>query len=155
MITITSPVTGSAVTGLTTPTFTLVSDISPSIYGKQWAVTVLGGTQTGVTAHSADRPFTIAYFRAPVIKQLPPKNPVTGLYKPGKLSRMVDKYIVREATLCAPDLWDNLLITLSVDRPAGSASYDPNRLSAALSLLAGVVAQQSVGISDTLRSGLV
>lgn len=54
--TLTSPITGAAQTGFTTPTYTHVSDVAPEANGRQVAVTALGGTQTNVIAHSvADR----------------------------------------------------------------------------------------------------
>lgn len=65
---LTSPVTGFAQTGLTSPTYTLVSDTAPSTNGKQFVVNALGGTQTGVVPNSIGAPFTISYFRPPLIK---------------------------------------------------------------------------------------
>ena len=59
-ISLTSPITGAAVTGLTSPTYTVAVDTPPNTWSKQWAVTALGGTQTGVdTSSSASRPFTL------------------------------------------------------------------------------------------------
>jgi hypothetical protein len=59
----TSPVTGAAQTGLTSPTYTLSTDVAPSINGKQHAITALGGTQTGVNSHSVAAPFTCTFVR--------------------------------------------------------------------------------------------
>lgn len=56
--TLTSPITGAAQTGFTSPTYTLTSDLAPDNNGKQVAVTALGGTQVGVTTHSVAAPFT-------------------------------------------------------------------------------------------------
>lgn len=50
-ISLTTPVTGAAQTGLTSPTYTHVVDTPPNAYTKQYAVTALGGTQTGVDVH--------------------------------------------------------------------------------------------------------
>jgi hypothetical protein len=47
-ISVTSPITGGAQTGLTSPTYTVVTDTAPpGNPGKQVAVTALGGTQAG------------------------------------------------------------------------------------------------------------
>lgn len=37
-----SPVTGAAVTGLTSPTYSLTTDVAPSLNGKQYAITAVG-----------------------------------------------------------------------------------------------------------------
>lgn len=44
-----SPLTGASQSDLTSPTYTLTSDVAPNSNGEQAAVTALGGTQTGVT----------------------------------------------------------------------------------------------------------
>lgn len=67
---ITSPLTGAAQTGLTSPTYTLAEDMAPAPNGKQWYVSALGGTQTGVVANSISRPFTISVYKQAVIKTL-------------------------------------------------------------------------------------
>lgn len=49
-IALSSPVTGGAQTGFTSPTYTLTADTPPAgSGGKQYAATALGGTQAGVT----------------------------------------------------------------------------------------------------------
>lgn len=63
-----SPVTGLDQTGLTSPTFTLAADTAPTSNGKQFVVTALGGTQTGVVPNSLGAPFTITYFRPSAFK---------------------------------------------------------------------------------------
>ncbi len=63
-----SPITGFSQPSLTSPTYTLVADTAPSLNGKQWAVSALGGTQTGVDANNVSAPFTISFFRPSVIK---------------------------------------------------------------------------------------
>ena len=71
----TSPVTGAAQTGLTTPTYTFVADVAPDANGKQVAVTALGGTQVGVTPHSVASPFTGTFVRPKSFKALGQPNP--------------------------------------------------------------------------------
>lgn len=76
-----SPVTGAAVSGLTSPTYTIAVDVAPSINGKQYAVTALGGTQAGVDVNTVSKPFTLSFFRPVALKTLPSVNPVTGVIK--------------------------------------------------------------------------
>ena len=75
--TLTSPVTGGAQTGFTSPTYTIVSDTAPDNNGKQVAVSAIGGTQSGVTIHSVASPFTITFARPKSFKAAAP-NPVNG-----------------------------------------------------------------------------
>lgn len=67
-INVTTPITGGAQTGFTAPTYTNAADLSPDINAKQYAVTGLGGTQAGVTAHAASSPFLITYYRPKVYR---------------------------------------------------------------------------------------
>ena len=94
---LTSPITGLAQTGFTAPTYTIVTDIAPDVSGKQVAVTALGGTQAGVTAHSMASPFTITFFRPKVFRFLGKPNPTTGLIK--DVPRNTFKLITRKGVL--------------------------------------------------------
>lgn len=53
----TSPITGTAQSGLTSPTYTIVADRPPDGNGQQIAVSALGGTQSGVSVNSPSNPF--------------------------------------------------------------------------------------------------
>jgi hypothetical protein len=46
-IALTTPVTGTAQTGLTSPTYTVVADTPPNAYSKQYAVTALAVLRLG------------------------------------------------------------------------------------------------------------
>jgi hypothetical protein len=78
-VSVTSPVTGSAQTGLTSPTFTLTTDVAPDVNGKQWVVTALGGTQTGVSVHSVASPFSLTFWRPKISRILGQPNINTGI----------------------------------------------------------------------------
>lgn len=150
---ITSPVTGAAVIGLINPTYTLAVDSAPNQWAKQHAVTALGGTQTGVDVHSVSKPFTIAFFRPQTPKGLPQANPVTGVIK--AVPRNVYKVVVRKGALpAANQVPQQILITCSVDVPAGVDTYEPEDLKAACSLAFGAIWQQASGIADTTVSGI-
>lgn len=149
-----SPVTGGAQTGFTSPTYTLTSDTAPSVNGKQHAVTTIGGTQTGVRSHAVSDPFTVTFFRPPTPKVLPTANPVTGRYPsiPRNTYSVVVRKGVNYAANQAPDV---CVARLSIDVPAGSDAYDPANIRALMSLLAGILSQQSSGAGDTLVSGII
>lgn len=149
-----SPVTGGTQTGLTSPTYTLTSDTAPDTNGKQHAVTALGGTQTGVRAHSVSDPFTVTFIKPKSPKALPSANPVTGRYSsvPRNTYGIVVRKGVNYASSAAPDV---MVTRLYTEVPAGADAYDPANIRAALSLLVGLVNQQSAGWGDTLVTGIM
>lgn len=153
-IAFTSPITGTAQTGLTTPTYTHVADTAPSINGKQVAVTALGGTQTGVNVHSVAAPFTISAFRPANFKQLGKANPVTGLIS--NVPKNQYKVITRKGVLpLAGQPYQVMQVTTIIDVPAGSDVADPANIRAALSAHIGALSQQSAGVGDTTVSGVI
>lgn len=153
-ITVTSPITGAAQTGLTTPTYTLTADTPPNPNGKQNAVTALGGTQTGVTVHSVAAPFTVSAFRPAVFRQLGKANPVTGLI--ANVPKNSYKVITRKGVLpLAGQPYQTMLVTTIIDVPAGADLADAANVRAALSAHIGALSQQSAGIGDTAVSGII
>lgn len=151
---LTSPITGQAQTGLTSPTYTHVTDSAPDITGKQVAVTALGGTQVGVTTHSMSSPFTITFFRPKVFRFLGKPNPTTGLIK--DVPRNTFKLITRKGVLpLAGQPFQNMQVTTIIDLPAGSDTADAANVRAALSAHFGALVQQSAGVGDTAVSGVV
>lgn len=153
-ILVSSPITGGAQTGLTTPTYTVVADTATETNGKQWAVTALGGTQTGVDAHSVARPFTLSCFRPKNLASLGKPNPTTGLI--AQVPRNNYKLIVRKGVIpLAGQPSQNMIITVEVSVPAGADLADAANVRAALSATVGWLNQQSAGIGDTSVSGLL
>jgi hypothetical protein len=151
---LTSPITGLAQTGLTSPTYTHVADVAPSILGRQYAVTALGGTQTGVTAHSASAPFTLTVYRPAQFKQLGKANPVTGVI--ANVPRNVFKFVGRKGVLpLAGQPYQTMVATLTLECVAGSDTADSANVRALLSALFGAVSQQSAGFGDMLATGIM
>lgn len=149
-----SPVTGSAQTGLTSPTYTLTADTPPVSHSKQYAVTALGGTQTGVEAHAMSQPFTICMFRPAVPKTIGIPNPATGVIN--NIPRNVSKIVVRKGVNVAANQAPVMAVfTLTCDIPAGSDVYDPESVRAALSLLFGSMSASSAGIGDSVISAVL
>jgi len=151
---ITSPVTGAAMTGLTTPTYTHVADTAPDVNGKQVAVTALGGTQTGVTAHSVSSPFTITFWKQKVLKVLGKTNPVTGLLPSVPMNQY--KVQTRKGVLPLAGQPAAVMDIQTVIRvPVGADAADPLSVRAALSAHIGALNQQSAGVGDTATSGVM
>ncbi|DAD50002.1 coat protein [ssRNA phage Gephyllon.1_12] len=154
-ISLSSPVTGGAQTGFTSPTYTTVADIYPGgVNGKQYAVTALGGTQTGVRAHAVSDPFTIAFTRPTSPKALQSPNSVTGRY--GNIPKNSYSVIVRKGVNYAANQAPELaLCRMYCEIPAGADAYDPANIRAMNSLLVGAVNAQSAGWGDTQVTGIL
>lgn len=149
-----TPVTGAAQTGLTSPTYTIALDTSPDAAARQYAVTALGGTQTGVTASSVSSPFTTAMWRPKAFQALGKPNPVTGVVS--RVPRNVYKIITRKGvTPLLGQPVQNMLVTTVIEVPAGSDLADPANVRAALSLHFGALAQATSGIGDTTVQGVL
>jgi len=150
----TSPITGATQTGLTSPTYTIVTDTSPEATGKQVYVSALGGTQTGVLAHSVAAPFTLSMFRPKVLKNLSPVNPVTGVLRNVPMNTY--KVITRKGVLpLAGQSYKTALIKTELDIPAGADLADPLSLRAAISAHIGLLWQISDGAGNTVVTGTV
>lgn len=150
----TTPVTGAAVAGFTSPTYTIVADTAPNINGKQYAVTAAGGTQTGVDINTVSKPFTMTFFRPAVLKTLPSVNPLTGVIK--NIPVNTYKLITRKGA--APALNQALQVakvTTIIEVPAGTETYEPEDIKAMLSAHFGVGWAQASGIADTVITGVI
>lgn len=149
-----SPITGAAQTGFTSPTYTLTTDTAPDVNGKQMAVTALGGTQTGVITHSVAAPFTVTFFRPKTYKVLGKTNPVTGLLPGVPINQY--KVVTRKGVLpLAGQPYAGMRVTTIIEVPAGSDTADAPNLRAALSAHIGALSQQSAGAGDTVVSGVM
>lgn len=150
----TSPITGSAQTGLTSPTYTHVKDIAPDVNGYQIAITAIGGTQPGVNPHSISSPFTITAVRPKTMRLLPSPNPVTNVIK--NVPKNTTKVITRKGVIpLAGQPAAICVITTTMDIPAGADTADAESIRAALSAHFGVLQQQSAGIGDTVVTGVL
>jgi hypothetical protein len=150
----TSPVTGAAQSGLTSPTYTLTADVAPAQNAKQYAVTALGGTQTGVISHSVAAPFTLAMFRPQNPQILSPVDPVTGVLR--RVPVNTYKVITRKGVLpLAGQASKNMVVTTMIDVPAGADTADPASIRAALSAHIGLLSQVSAGVGDTAINGIL
>lgn len=149
-----SPITGAAVTGFTTPTYTIAADIAPAINGKQWAVTALGGTQTGVDVNTVSKPFTLSFFRPAVLRSLPAANPVTGVVK--NIPVNTYKMILRKgAAPAANQQAQTAYISCEIAVPAGTDTHEPEDIKAMISAFFGAGSSMASGIADTVITGVM
>lgn len=149
-----SPVTGATQTGLTTPTYTLTADLAPNNLGKQYAISALGGTQTGVDVNGVSKPFTVNFVRPASFKMVAVPDPVTGVLT--RKSTNVWKLITRKGVVpLTGQSPQTMLVTTTFEVPSGADAVEPEDIRAALSLHIGILNQQSAGIGDSLISGTV
>lgn len=147
-------ITGQAQDGLTSPTYGLTADVAPDATGKQYAVTTLGGTQTGVRTHSASDPFTGTMFRPKSFKAVGVPDPATGVIS--KVGKNSWKIIVRKGvTPAANQPAQTMVIDCRFDVPAGSDTYDAINVRAALSFFFGLLVEESDDIGDSLVTGIL
>lgn len=154
-VNVTSPVTGSAQTGFTSPSFTVVTDTPPNAYSKQYAVTVAGGTGLStVDVHSAANPFTVTISRPATARSAPIANPNTGVI--ANSPRNVYSVIVRKGQ--RPGSGQNpqvAVLRCDLAVVAGADYTEPDDVRAALSFLIGTLNQVSAGLGDTLVNNIL
>jgi hypothetical protein len=149
---LTTPLTGGTVSGLTTPTYTLQESSGPTPKSKQYYVSALGGTQTGVAAHSVAKPFTISFIPPGKVKALGSPNPITGVIKSIPDNRY--KLLTRKGMQPATDQTDRIGRMSTVwEIPAGAETYEPEEIRAMASAHIGALIDAIDGIVDTLVSG--
>jgi hypothetical protein len=139
---------------LTSPTYTIAADSNPDNNGKQYYVSALGGTQTGVLAHSVAAPFTHSCFRPKTLKVLAPVNPVTGVLRSVPMNTY--KVITRKGVLpLAGQSYKTGNISSELNIPAGSDLADALSLRAMISAHIGLLTQISSAIGDTVVTGTI
>lgn len=146
-------ITGADQTGFTTPTYTMVVDFPPDANSKQWAVSALGGTQTGVRAHVDGDPFTVV-IRKERYKALPSKNPVNGSYGNVPMNRTEllfrkGVYIDSSQTIRVANL------RIIAELPAGCQASDAANVRGLTSFALGLMAEEASDFGDTLITGVV
>jgi hypothetical protein len=149
-----SPISGTAQTGFTSPTYTFVVDTPPSPNGKQYAITAVGGTQANVDVHTVSKPFTFTMFRPAQLKALPAANPITGVIKsvPKNSYKLVTRKGAMPGTNQVPLIVN---VTTTIDVFAGQDTFEPEDVRAALSAHFGVLSANSSGIGDLVINGVL
>lgn len=146
--------TGQAITGLTSPTYTLTADIAPdTANGKQVAVTALGGTQAGVTVHTVSSPFTMTASR-PKSARLPVINQAVlsaSQFPVNQYGLLVRKGLTPLAGV-SPRVGS---IRITVEVPAGAETNDAANLNALFSAAIGALTNQAQGFRDTVGTNIL
>jgi len=154
MALLSSPVTGQTQTGLTSPTYTITADMAPDSNGQQYAVTALGGTQTGVVANNVSSPFTLTYWK-PKFARLRGRIGANGysvINNPVNTYKLVTrKGVVVMSTAPA----EEMTISTVVNVPAGSEGTDPLSVRACFSAHIGALDQSSAAFGTLAVTGVM
>lgn len=119
-----SNVTGDTITGLTNPTYTVTADTPPpGVRGKQYYVSALGGTQTGVASHSAGIPFTLTWESPPNPRPSPAISSSSG--QPLTAVRNKSRMLVRKGLEVVSGYYQVGSVDISFNIPAGAEQNDP------------------------------
>lgn len=150
---ITSPITGAAQSGLTSPTYSVTEDRAPYPNGKQWLVSACGGTQPGVSPNSLGKPFTISWFRPAVIKIVtvaigsafglianPPRNQWKLVVRKAMNINNLGGYAMGNATV-------------TFDIPVGAIDTHEESVEALVSALMGALSQAPSQFVSDIKSG--
>lgn len=143
-------VTGSAITGLTSPTVTWTADGQTPSY-KRFVATALGGTQTGVSVHTVSAPFACEFSRPASLKVLP--QPISGRYVNIPKNRYTIR--LRKGAQVVAGVYSTIDADINIAVPAGAETNDTQAWAAFCSALGGLVSNQIAGLFDTGKLGSV
>jgi len=151
-ITVPGSVTGAAINGLTTPSFTVTADYADARV-KQSYVSALGGTQTGVVAHSADVPFVMKITKPSTLRTLGIPNPLTGIVSNIPKNTYGLNFIKGVNVNATNKAISQLRLVWDV--PAGSVSQDLNSLKSMLSFAAGAIYTLADQLDDAVANNSI
>ncbi len=149
-LSLSTPVTGSAQTGLTAPSFTLVTGSAPDTNGRQYAVSAISVTPASVDVNSASRPFTVTAWWPKIVRVL---QYIAGSGRSIQVPSNVYKWVTRKGVTVHADLPPVVMVvTTTAEIPAGADTVDATAVRLAMSQHLGSVAQNSAGFGDTCVS---
>lgn len=148
-----TPVTGSTVSGLTLPTYTLTVDsVAPGINGVAYYVSALGGTQVGVRTHTVSSPFSILATRPAQAKTLGAPNPATGKI-PNVQSNDYTITVRKGLAVAADQPYYPGYSRHRYSIPAGSETYDAVNCAALISIAGGIPNGNATSIQTLVTTG--
>lgn len=143
-----TPVTGGAQTGLTSPTYTLSSDTFPDTNGKQHSVSALGGTQAGVRTHSGSQYFTLAGYKPKTYKVMGPISN-GGVLSGNNTFGVIARTMVYPAGVANTSVAGKpAIVRFEISVPSGAEVNDAPQVRALLSAAIGALWAQSSNFGD-------
>lgn len=149
-LTMSGVVTGAAQNGFTTPTYTLSVDTPPGQNSIQSYVSAIGGTQSGVAAHTVSNPFTISVFKPVRYAEAP--QLVNGVLRNVKFNthKVKTRKGIKPVTGANPVVGE---ITTDIKIPAGADLADIASARAALSAHIGFLQSVSTDLGLLMTNG--
>lgn len=146
-----SSIAGSAITGFTSPTMTLVGDGASSSLARRHVVSAYGGTVGSARANSVAYPFNVEFRKPATVNRVPAANPLTGV----RPSIPLNSWVLRtqkggDAASGSPVLAQ---ARTYLDIPAGMETQSPDDLKALLSFHVGLLVEELNDILDSLQTG--
>lgn len=151
-IDLSTTLTGVVLNGFTAPTYLLAADQAPAQNARQAYVSTLGGTQTGVTAHSVSDPFTFTVYRPKNVVLPPRPNPISGTV--GNAGYNVIRTLVRKGT--KPLVGQNAQVStidIKASIIAGAEVYDLANVAALYSATAAYCTREAANLLLASRTG--
>jgi hypothetical protein len=119
--------------------------------GKLYFVASLGGTQTGVLAHTTSSPFNVHFMRPTKLAILPKPN-ANGII--GSFPTNVYRTRIRKGVLVDSNSPSQLAyVDINIGIPAGADTFDPVSLSSMLSLAIAALTEQREGLRTLSLTG--
>jgi len=151
-INLTGPTAAVTTATLTAATYTYSADMANDNRSKVYVVTSLGGTQTGVSAHTVDAPKMFIIKKPAVFQQPSAYNTVSGRY--GKVPKNVTRVLFKGSAKVAANQWELLPISLDIGVPAGATSYDRANVDASVCAFIAALWDQKEELCVALYDGL-
>jgi hypothetical protein len=151
-----NPVYGAAMTGYTSPTFTLTEDsVQSANVAKQWAITAFGGTvPSEANTHSISNPFTVTVERPANFRGVGQPNPTTGYL--GQQPRNVWKVRIRKGLIpLTGQAAQTAPLEIRIPVPAGTDVADPENIRALMSFTGGFLSGNASALAQALIDGII
>jgi len=150
-------ITGGALSGATSPTFTVKVDQPADVNQKQYYVSALGGTYSPALtfgAHSAEVPFICKFSRPKAVKTTLVKNASGQVVS---VPKNTYRFVVKKGGQVDPlvGVKSECIASMDISVPVGFMTNSPGEVTAFLSFLNGVLTNQLAGIKDALTTGSI
>lgn len=153
-LTITGTIAGTAVTSAASPVFTATEDTSAGPNFRRWYITTVASAN-GASAHSVSSPFYIELHRPAVFKPQPIYDQTGTRIVSGPIGRNTYKIRIVKGVATSTSTPSILLFEGAFQVPAGSDTADAPNVRVVLSLLGGLINEDSANLAETFVTGLL
>jgi len=152
-ITLAGPTAAITTTSLTAATYTFTSALAADNRSKAFVVSALGGTQTGVSAHSVDAPKKFNVKNPAQFLQPSAYNATSGRY--GKVPKNSTRVVGTGSAKVTATQWETIPMSLDIGVPAGAMSYDRANVEASVAFFIAALWDQKEELIAALYDGQI